>query len=109
MLQFLLFRKEEIRQHLQESLLPWQLTESCRQEIPFTWLLEAAWAAAAAAVNVSVCVFHLFGLTQLISIASWCNVSRCFSVGLEDTTTGTVAEAVISVLRGCLEHMPKGE
>uniref|UniRef100_A0A671PJF8 Serine/threonine-protein kinase PLK n=1 Tax=Sinocyclocheilus anshuiensis TaxID=1608454 RepID=A0A671PJF8_9TELE len=27
---------------------------------------------------------------------------------LEDSTTGTVAEAVISVLRGCLEHMPKG-
>uniref|UniRef100_A0A673MQ32 Serine/threonine-protein kinase PLK n=1 Tax=Sinocyclocheilus rhinocerous TaxID=307959 RepID=A0A673MQ32_9TELE len=24
-------------------------------------------------------------------------------------TTGTVAEAVISVLRGCLEHMPKGD
>uniref|UniRef100_A0A672LB40 Serine/threonine-protein kinase PLK n=1 Tax=Sinocyclocheilus grahami TaxID=75366 RepID=A0A672LB40_SINGR len=27
---------------------------------------------------------------------------------VEDSTTGTVAEAVISVLRGCLEHMPKG-
>uniref|UniRef100_A0A672KNN5 Serine/threonine-protein kinase PLK n=1 Tax=Sinocyclocheilus grahami TaxID=75366 RepID=A0A672KNN5_SINGR len=35
-------------------------------------------------------------------------VSCCLSVGLEDSTTGTVAEAVISVLRGCLEHMPKG-
>lgn len=35
MLQFLLFRKEEIRQHLQESLLPRQLPEGCRQEIPF--------------------------------------------------------------------------
>uniref|UniRef100_A0A8C2FLP6 Serine/threonine-protein kinase PLK n=1 Tax=Cyprinus carpio TaxID=7962 RepID=A0A8C2FLP6_CYPCA len=28
---------------------------------------------------------------------------------LEDSTTGTVAEAVISVLRGCLEHMPKAD
>ncbi|TRY88893.1 hypothetical protein DNTS_021987 [Danionella cerebrum] len=27
--------------------------------------------------------------------------------GLEYSTTGTVAEAVVSVLRGCLEHMPK--
>ncbi len=69
MLRFFHFRKEEIRQHLQESLLPRQLPEGLRLEIPFTWLLEAAWAAAAAAVNVSVCytcvcvcVFHLFGL-----------------------------------------------
>uniref|UniRef100_A0A671QTR7 Serine/threonine-protein kinase PLK n=1 Tax=Sinocyclocheilus anshuiensis TaxID=1608454 RepID=A0A671QTR7_9TELE len=29
--------------------------------------------------------------------------------GLEDSTTGIVAEAVISVLRGCLEHMPKAD
>uniref|UniRef100_A0A672KPF2 Serine/threonine-protein kinase PLK n=1 Tax=Sinocyclocheilus grahami TaxID=75366 RepID=A0A672KPF2_SINGR len=36
-------------------------------------------------------------------------VSCCLSVGLEDSTTGTVAEAVISVLRGCLEHMPKAD
>uniref|UniRef100_A0A672L2P7 Serine/threonine-protein kinase PLK n=1 Tax=Sinocyclocheilus grahami TaxID=75366 RepID=A0A672L2P7_SINGR len=28
---------------------------------------------------------------------------------VEDSTTGTVAEAVISVLRGCLEHMPKAD
>uniref|UniRef100_A0A8C1E025 Serine/threonine-protein kinase PLK n=2 Tax=Cyprinus carpio TaxID=7962 RepID=A0A8C1E025_CYPCA len=27
---------------------------------------------------------------------------------MQYSTTGTVAEAVISVLRGCLEHMPKG-
>lgn len=29
--------------------------------------------------------------------------------GLEDSTTGSVAETVASVLRGCLENMPKGE
>uniref|UniRef100_A0AAY4DKJ3 Serine/threonine-protein kinase PLK n=1 Tax=Denticeps clupeoides TaxID=299321 RepID=A0AAY4DKJ3_9TELE len=34
---------------------------------------------------------------------------RCSPTGLEDSTTGTVADAVASVLRGCLEHMPKGE
>uniref|UniRef100_A0A671PC46 Serine/threonine-protein kinase PLK n=1 Tax=Sinocyclocheilus anshuiensis TaxID=1608454 RepID=A0A671PC46_9TELE len=31
------------------------------------------------------------------------------NISLEDSTTGTVAEAVISVLRGCLEHMPKAD
>lgn len=31
------------------------------------------------------------------------------SEGLEDNTTGSVAETVASVLRGCLESMPKGE
>lgn len=31
------------------------------------------------------------------------------STGLEDSTTGSVAETVASVLRGCLESMPKGE
>uniref|UniRef100_A0A3Q2WNF3 polo kinase n=1 Tax=Haplochromis burtoni TaxID=8153 RepID=A0A3Q2WNF3_HAPBU len=29
--------------------------------------------------------------------------------GLEDSTTGSVAETVASVLRGCLESMPKGD
>uniref|UniRef100_A0A671PJM5 Serine/threonine-protein kinase PLK n=1 Tax=Sinocyclocheilus anshuiensis TaxID=1608454 RepID=A0A671PJM5_9TELE len=38
------------------------------------------------------------------SLGSCSSSSEC----LEDSTTGTVAEAVISVLRGCLEHMPKG-
>ncbi len=115
MLRFFHFRKEEIHQHLQESLLPRQLPEGLRLEIPFTWLLEAAWAAAAAAVNVSVCCtcvcvcFICSVWIQLISFTGWRNVSRCLSVGLEDSTTDTVAEAVISVLRGCLEHMPKGE
>uniref|UniRef100_A0A8C4HZ19 Serine/threonine-protein kinase PLK n=1 Tax=Dicentrarchus labrax TaxID=13489 RepID=A0A8C4HZ19_DICLA len=30
-------------------------------------------------------------------------------LGLEDSTTGSVAETVASVLRGCLESMPKGD
>ncbi|XP_062854573.1 serine/threonine-protein kinase PLK2b [Trichomycterus rosablanca] len=35
--------------------------------------------------------------------------SNSESVGLEDSTTGSVAQAVASVLRGCLEHMPTAE
>lgn len=36
-------------------------------------------------------------------------VAVVISKGLEDGTTGSVAETVASVLRGCLESMPKGE
>uniref|UniRef100_A0AAY4DKN3 Serine/threonine-protein kinase PLK n=1 Tax=Denticeps clupeoides TaxID=299321 RepID=A0AAY4DKN3_9TELE len=39
------------------------------------------------------------------SLGSCSSSSEC----LEDSTTGTVADAVASVLRGCLEHMPKGD
>ncbi|XP_063051067.1 serine/threonine-protein kinase PLK2b [Engraulis encrasicolus] len=39
------------------------------------------------------------------SLGSCSSSSEC----LEDSTTGTVAEAVASVLRGCLEHMPKAD
>ncbi|KAA0714251.1 Serine/threonine-protein kinase PLK2 [Triplophysa tibetana] len=39
------------------------------------------------------------------SLGSCSSSSEC----LEDSTTGTVAEAVVSVLRGCLEHMPKAD
>uniref|UniRef100_A0A672JBR8 Serine/threonine-protein kinase PLK n=1 Tax=Salarias fasciatus TaxID=181472 RepID=A0A672JBR8_SALFA len=39
------------------------------------------------------------------SLGSCSSSSEC----LEDSTTGSVAETVASVLRGCLENMPKGE
>lgn len=38
-----------------------------------------------------------------------CSPVVVVSTGLEDSTTGSVAETVASVLRGCLESMPKGE
>lgn len=61
-----------------------------------------------------MCGFHLLVRAWIFSpcahlVKQADVVSRCLSVGLEDSTTGTVAEAVVSVLRGCLEHMPKGE
>ncbi|XP_046728320.1 serine/threonine-protein kinase PLK2b isoform X1 [Silurus meridionalis] len=39
------------------------------------------------------------------SLGSYSSSSEC----LEDSTTGSVAEAIASVLRGCLEHMPTAE
>uniref|UniRef100_A0A8C7Q500 Serine/threonine-protein kinase PLK n=1 Tax=Oncorhynchus mykiss TaxID=8022 RepID=A0A8C7Q500_ONCMY len=39
------------------------------------------------------------------SLGSCSSSSEC----LEDSTTGSVAETITSVLRGCLENMPKGE
>ncbi|KAM9474782.1 serine/threonine-protein kinase PLK2b [Clarias gariepinus] len=39
------------------------------------------------------------------SLGSYNSSSEC----LEDSTTGSVAEAIASVLRGCLEHMPTAE
>ncbi|KAG7332635.1 hypothetical protein KOW79_004469 [Hemibagrus wyckioides] len=39
------------------------------------------------------------------SLGSYSSSSDC----LEDSTTGSVAEAIASVLRGCLEHMPTAE
>ncbi|MCJ8734774.1 hypothetical protein PDJAM_G00239250 [Pangasius djambal] len=39
------------------------------------------------------------------SLGSYSSSSEC----LEDNTTGSVAEAIASVLRGCLEHMPTAE
>lgn len=46
-------------------------------------------------------------LRLLIRIILMCTPD--VSEGLEDNTTGSVAETVASVLRGCLESMPKGE
>lgn len=39
------------------------------------------------------------------SLGSCSSSSEC----LEDSTTGSVAETITSVLRGCLENMPKGK
>ncbi|XP_060788295.1 serine/threonine-protein kinase PLK2b isoform X2 [Neoarius graeffei] len=39
------------------------------------------------------------------SLGSYSSSSEC----LEDSTTGSVAEAIASVLRGCLKHMPTAE
>ncbi|KAF4072491.1 hypothetical protein AMELA_G00263610 [Ameiurus melas] len=39
------------------------------------------------------------------SLGSYSSSNEC----LEDSTTGSVAEAIASVLRGCLEHMPTAE
>ncbi|MCI4380661.1 hypothetical protein PGIGA_G00242560 [Pangasianodon gigas] len=39
------------------------------------------------------------------SLGSYSSSTEC----LEDNTTGSVAEAIASVLRGCLEHMPTAE
>lgn len=39
------------------------------------------------------------------SLGSCSSSSEC----LEDSTTGSVAETVASVLKGCLENMPKGK
>lgn len=38
-----------------------------------------------------------------------CFLSFFFVSGLEDNTTGSVADTVASVFRGCIENMPKGE
>ncbi|XP_059379027.1 serine/threonine-protein kinase PLK2-like [Carassius carassius] len=46
---------------------------------------------------------------HLIVRGSLGSCSSSSSECLEDSITGTVAEAVISVLRGCLEHMPKAD
>lgn len=65
-------------------------------------------------MNVSVCVCVSVSLTTVsmflvseLFISNSDRIPFCFA-GLEDSTTGSVAEAIGSVLRGCLEHMPTG-
>lgn len=128
-------RMEVYFRHLPRAPLPRQQRASLQQhEIPSAWSSEGVWGAAAAVANVSSSCFHAQPLRlsallwnqgcKFAHRENWINPffshrtdflsskwppSVVVPEGLEDSTTGSVAETVASVLRGCLENMPRGE